>query len=79
VESIAGVTEDEPVGTQKFLATICELVRLLGYNGAKAKMLVGQGRLDLVGPERKPQDELDEGPQIHVLRTAAGAPGTTMA
>jgi hypothetical protein len=45
-------------------ATICELARLLGYNAAKTKMLVGQWRLDLVGLERKLQHELDEGPQI---------------
>jgi hypothetical protein len=45
-------------------ATICGLARLLGYNAAKTKMLVGQWRLDLVGLERKLQHELDEGPQI---------------
>jgi len=42
---------------------ICELARLLGYNAAKTKMLVGQWRLDLVGLERKLQHDLDEGPQ----------------
>ena len=45
-------------------ATICELARLLGYNAAKTRMLVGQWRLDLVGLARKLQHELDEGPQI---------------
>jgi hypothetical protein len=37
---------------------------MLGYNPAKTKTLVGQWRLDLVGLERKLQNELDEGPQI---------------
>lgn len=36
---------------------------MLGHNAAKTKMLVGQWRLDLVGLERKLQNELD-GPQI---------------
>lgn len=43
---------------------ICELAQLLGYNVVKIKMLVGQWRLDLVGLERKLQNELDEGPQL---------------
>jgi hypothetical protein len=51
-------------GNAELCATICELARLLGYNAAKTKMLVGQWRLDLVGLERKLQNELDEGPQI---------------
>src|SRR5229473_2807791 len=51
-------------GNAELCATICELARLLGYNAAKTKMLVGQCRLDLVGLERKLQHELDEGPQI---------------
>jgi hypothetical protein len=51
-------------GNAELCATICELARLLGYNAAKTKMLVGQWRLDLVGLERKLQHELDEGPQL---------------
>jgi hypothetical protein len=54
-------------GNAELCATICELARLLGYNAAKTKMLVGQWRLDLVGLERKLQHELDEGPQIPAL------------
>ncbi len=45
-------------------ARICEVARMLGYNAAKTRMLVGQWRLDLVGLERKLQNELDEGPQL---------------
>ncbi len=41
--------------------------RQLGYNAAKTRMLVGQWRLDLVGLERRLQNELDEGPQIPSL------------
>jgi len=48
-------------------ARICEIARMLGYNAAQIKMLVGQWRLDLVGLERKLQHELDEGPQIPAL------------
>src|SRR5258708_9953391 len=55
-------------GNAELCATICELARLLGYNAAKTKMLVGQWRLDLVGLERKLQHELDEGPQIPAPR-----------
>jgi len=58
----------QTAGNDELCATICELARLLGYNAAKTKMLVGQCRLDLVGLERKLQHELDEGPQIHTLR-----------
>ncbi len=54
----------QSTGNAELCATICELARLLGYNAAKTKMLVGQCRLDLVGLERKLQHELDEGPQI---------------
>jgi hypothetical protein len=50
-------------GNAELCATICELARLLGYNAAKTKMLVGQWRLDLVGLERKLQNELDAGPE----------------
>ncbi len=53
-------------------ATICELARLLGYNAAKTRMLVGQWRLDLVGLERKLQNELDEGPQIPPTENRGG-------
>jgi len=51
-------------GNAELCATICELARVLGYNAAKTKMLVGQWRLDLVGLERKLQRELDEQPQL---------------
>jgi hypothetical protein len=54
-------------GNAELCARICELARLLGYNAAKTKMLVGQWRLDLVGLERKLQHDLDEGPQIPSL------------
>jgi hypothetical protein len=54
-------------GNAELCARICEVARLLGYNAAKTKMLVGQWRLDLVGLERKLQNELDEGPQISSL------------
>src|SRR5260370_11128742 len=36
-------------GNAELCATICELARLLGYNAAKTKMLVGQWRRDPVG------------------------------
>ncbi len=55
-------------GNAELCARICEIARMLGYNAAKTKMLVGQWRLDLVGLERKLQNELDEGPEIHTLR-----------
>jgi hypothetical protein len=45
------------------LARICDLARQLGYNDARAKMLVGQWRQDLVGLERKLRNQLDESPQ----------------
>ena len=45
-------------------ASICDLARLLGFNPVKTKMLLGQRRLDLLGLERKLQNELDEGPQL---------------
>jgi len=51
-------------GNAELCVRICEIARMLGYNAAKTKMLVGQWRLDLVGLERKLQNELDEGPQI---------------
>jgi len=51
-------------GNAELCATICELARMLGYNPVKIKMLVGQWRQDLVGLERKLQNELDEGPQL---------------
>jgi hypothetical protein len=53
-------------------ATICELARLLGFNAARTKMLVGQWRLDLVGLERKLRNELDEGPQIPPTENRGG-------
>jgi hypothetical protein len=63
LEDQTGVVIQSP-GNAELCARICELARLLGYNAAKTKMLVGQWRLDLVGLERKLQNELDEGPQI---------------
>jgi len=63
LEEQTGAITQSP-GNAELCATICELARLLGYNAAKTKMLVGQCRLDLVGLERKLQHELDEGPQI---------------
>ena len=63
LEEQSGAIIQSP-GNDELCATICELARLLGYNGAKTKMLVGQWRLDLVGLERKLQHELDEGPQL---------------
>ena len=57
-------------GNAELCATICELARMLGYNPAKTKMLVGQWRQDLVGLERKLQNELDEGPQITSLENS---------
>src|SRR5260370_6707364 len=51
-------------GNAALAVSISELARMLVYDAAKTKMLVGQWRLDLVGLERKLQNELDEGPQI---------------
>lgn len=62
----------QSTGNAELCATICELARLLGYNAAKTKMLVGQWRLDLVGLERKLQHELDEGPQIPPPENSGG-------
>ena len=63
LEEQSGAIIQSP-GNAELCARICELTRLLGYNAAKTKMLVGQCRLDLVGLERKLQHELDEGPQL---------------
>jgi hypothetical protein len=63
LEEQTGAIMQSP-GNAELCATICELARLLGYNPAKTKMLVGQWRLDLLGLERKLQHELDEGPQL---------------
>ncbi len=63
LEEQTGVIIQSP-GNAELCARICEVARMLGYNAAKTKMLVGQWRLDLVGLERKLQHELDEGPQI---------------
>jgi hypothetical protein len=57
----------QSLGNAELSARICEIARMLGYNAAKTKMLVGQWRLDLVGLERKLQNELDEGLQISSL------------
>ena len=51
-------------GDAELCVRICEIARMLGYNAAKTKMLVGQWRLDLVGLERKLQRKLDEGQQL---------------
>ena len=45
------------------LAKICELARRLGYNDAKAKMLIGQSAGNLAELERKLLNELDERPE----------------
>jgi hypothetical protein len=63
LEQQTGAVSQSP-GNAELCARICEVARMLGYNAAKTKMLVGQWRLDLVGLERKLQHELDEGPQI---------------
>jgi hypothetical protein len=67
LEEQTGANIQSP-GNAELCARICEVARMLGYNAAKTKMLVGQWRLDLVGLERKLHHELDEGPQIHALR-----------
>ena len=66
LEEQSGAIIQSP-GNAELCARICELARLLGYNAAKTKMLVGQWRLDLVGLERKLQHDLDVGPQIPSL------------
>jgi len=66
LEEQSGAIIQSP-GNAELCARVCELARLLGYNAAKTKMLVGQWRLDLVGLERKLQHDLDEGPQIPSL------------
>jgi len=66
LEDQTGAVIQSP-GNAELCATICQLARLLGYNAAKTRMLVGQWRLDLVGLERKLQHELDEGPDISSL------------
>lgn len=74
LEEQTGATIQSP-GNAELCATICELARLLGYNPAKTKMLVGQWRQDLVGLERKLQNELDEGPQIPPPENSGGRHG----
>jgi len=54
----------QPPENDELCARICELARMLGYHPVKTRILVGQWRLDLVGLERKLQNELDEGPQL---------------
>ncbi len=66
LEEQSGAIIQSPADAE-LCARICELARLLGYNAAKTKMLVGQWRLDLMGLERKLQHDLDEGPQIPSL------------
>ena len=53
----------EPAEENEQLSRICDLARQLGHNDARAKMLVGQWRQDLVGLERKLRNQLDESPQ----------------
>ena len=74
----AGAIIETP-GNAELCARICELARLLGYNAAKMKFLVGQWRQDLVGLERRLQNELDEGPQIPSFQKRSKRPRTTMA
>ena len=69
----------ETPGNAELSARICELARLLGYNATKMKFLVGQWRLDLVGLERRLQNELDEGPQIPSFQKRSKRSRTTMA
>ena len=45
------------------LARICEMARQLGYNDAKAKMLIGQSTGNLAELERKLVNQLDEQPE----------------
>jgi hypothetical protein len=59
-------------GNAELCARVCEVARMLGYNAAKTRMLVGQWRLDLVGLERKLQHELDEGAENSFSRAARG-------
>lgn len=66
LEEQTGASIQSP-GNAELCATICELARMLKYNPAKTKMLVGQWRLDLVGLARRLQSELDEGPEISSL------------
>jgi len=47
LEEQSGAIIESP-GNAELCARICELARLLGYNAAKTRMLVGQWRLDLV-------------------------------
>jgi hypothetical protein len=56
-EPISGQSEKD-----EQLARICELARRLGYNDAKAKMLIGQSTGNLAGLERKLLNELGEQP-----------------
>jgi hypothetical protein len=63
LEAQTGAIIQSP-GNAELCARICELARMLGYHPVKTRILVGQWRLDLVGLERKLQNELDEGPQI---------------
>jgi len=71
LEDQTGAVIQSP-GNAELCARICELARMLGYNAAKTKMLVGQWRLDLVALERKLQHELDEGPENSFSRAARG-------
>jgi hypothetical protein len=54
----------ETPGNAELCARICELARMLKYHPVKTRLLVGQWRQDLVGLERRLQNELDEGPQL---------------
>ena len=56
-------------------ARICELGRRLGYNDAKAKMLVGQSAGNLAGLERRLGNELDERPHTPSVQNSTGGRG----
>jgi hypothetical protein len=62
VEEQTGAIIQSP-GNAELCVRICEIARMLGYHPVKTRILVGQWRQDLVGLERKLQNELDEGPQ----------------
>jgi hypothetical protein len=72
--STQGATEEsaEPgIGRserEEQLARICEVARRLGYNDAKAKMLIGQSVGNLAALERKLLNELDERPETTLTR-----------
>jgi hypothetical protein len=54
------------------VARICEVARRLGYNDAKAKMLIGQSANNLAELERKLLNELDERPATTATNRKGG-------